>query len=155
MPARSALVPRHAPVGEGRKFNIVGDIATLVLGSADTGGTYEMYDVVSPVGGGSPPHVHRREEESFFILDGEVEFSVAGKKIRCGPGDALFGPRDVPHFFRNVGTKPARLLITVSPATLEPFFTEVDRLMCSGPANPQKLVEIAARYGIEILSPLR
>jgi mannose-6-phosphate isomerase-like protein (cupin superfamily) len=112
-----------------------------------------MYDVVTPPGGGPPPHVHRREEECFFILEGEVEFIVAGKKTRCGPGDAMFGPRDVPHQFRNAGTKPSRFLITVSPPTLEPFFTEVDRLARGGPPEPRKLVEIAARYGIEILSP--
>ena len=151
--SQTTPAPKHAPAGRGKKFNVVGDTVTLVLSAADTGGAFEIYEAVSPVGGGSPPHVHRREEETFHVLEGELEFNVGGRKIRGAVGDTMFAPRDVPHFVRNAGAKAARFLIVVSPATLEGFFAEVDRLMRAGPPNPQKLGELAGRYGIELLPP--
>ena len=79
---------------------------------------------------GPPPHVHRREDEVFYVLEGEFEFTVAGQTIRATAGQTLYGKRDVPHTFKNVGDKAGRMIVVVAPAGLEKFFAEIGRASC-------------------------
>ena len=90
-------------------------------------------------GGGPPPHIHHREDETFQILEGEYEFSVAGKTIRACQGDTLFAPRDIPHTYRYVGKTPGRLLTVITPAGFEGFFEEI------GALSPQQIHAIGLR----------
>ena len=73
-------------------------------GRRDTGGQYSVFETITRPGMGTPLHVHHREEETFYVLKGEYEFHVGAETIRATPGTLLIGPRDVPHWFRNVGT---------------------------------------------------
>ena len=73
---------------------------------------------------GPEPHRHSREDEGFYILEGQYEFRVGTQVIKAGPGDFLFAPRNVPHTYKNVGTAPSRHLTIISPGGLESFFAE-------------------------------
>ena len=87
------------------------------------------------------------------MLEGEVEFLVGDRWVRVAPGASLFGKRGVPHTFRNAGTTPSRMLVTIAPAGFEQFFVDVDRLSASGPPTPDQLVALGKHYGLEFLPP--
>jgi quercetin dioxygenase-like cupin family protein len=133
----------------------------LVKATADqTGGRFGLIENIAPVGAGSPYHVHRAEDETFYILDGELEFISEGRRFVHGAGGYVFLPRDIPHGFRVVGESIARFLILVTPGGFERFVSEAGEpaaeLRLPEPSRPdlQKLVAVAAKYRIEILGPL-
>jgi quercetin dioxygenase-like cupin family protein len=112
-------------------------------------------------GGGPPPHIHHREDEAFFVLEGEVTFTLNGKRVVAKAGAFIQGRRGVPHAFKNEGSVPARMLILVTPPGFEKFMAEFAQPVPSfdspplpvTPADIQKLLAVAPRYGIEILPP--
>ena len=114
-----------------------------------------------PPGGGPPPHTHSREEESFYVLEGEITFTVNGERLVAGPGTFANMPIGSLHAFRNESDRTARMLISVAPAGLEEMFFEVGTPLPSGsttalPPTPEeigKLLAAAPRYGIAIQPP--
>ncbi|WP_435021358.1 cupin domain-containing protein [Tundrisphaera sp. TA3] len=139
-------------------YSVVGDRYTYLMTGAETNGACFVFEADVPPGGGSPPHVHTREDEGFYVVEGEFEFLVAGERIRLSKGEFLFGRRDVPHNFTNVGDAPGKLIITVTPAGLEHFFAEAgDRLAgredAPIPPSPEaiaRLIEAMPRYGLSL-----
>lgn len=134
---------------------------TFVKASASqTGGAFGLIEQLAPVGVESPYHVHRAEEESFYILEGEVEFFSEGRRFVKGAGSFVLLPRDIPHGFRVVGDAPARFLILVTPGGFEEFVNEMGEpasaLTIPEPSMPdmEKLMPLAAKYKLEILGPL-
>ena len=109
-----------------------------------------------PLGFASPYHVHHLEDEAFYVLEGEVAFVCDGKWIKAGPGAYVFGPREIPHGFKVIGTAPARMLLLCAPAGFERFVLEMGEDLTSPPAPPDmtKLITLAAKYKIDILGPL-
>lgn len=152
----SSPTPDSYPV-----YSVVGDRYTFLLTGAQTDGAYFVFEAFVPPGGGSPPHVHHREDEAFHVIDGEFEFNVAGAPIRVKAGESIFGRRDIPHFFRNVGSSPGRMIITVTPAGLEHFFAEIgtplrSRQEAPTPPSPEdiaKLMQALPKYGLELTNP--
>jgi len=138
-------------------FRFLG-VPTQVRAAAETtNGTFGIVEhwEMTP-GFASPYHTHHREDESFYILQGEVAFIVDGKWHRIGPGDFLFGPREVPHGFKAIGDKPVEMLILATPAGFEQFVLDLARPLGDPITAPDipKLIETAARYGIDINGPL-
>src|SRR5437660_12919279 len=85
--------------GEGKADWVVGDLYTILASGDDTGGAYALIHAVVPVGGGPPPHLHRREDEAFYVLEGEVTFQADGRVIRAGVGDWITLPKGSLHAF--------------------------------------------------------
>lgn len=139
--------------GAGRTVDVLGDRVRLVLGGADTGGAYAIVEQASEPGSGPPLHLHHREEEAFYILEGEYEFKVGEQVIRATSGTYLFAPRGIPHTFKCVGTMSGRVQATITPAGFENFFVEVSGLAAQGPPDLEKVVALARTYGLEILGP--
>lgn len=154
-------VPLLRDATEGDCVAVVGDLYRILATGADTDGKYAQFDAVVPPGGGPPPHIHSREEEAFFILEGEITFHVGERRFTAGPGMFANIPIGVLHAFRNESDRPARMLITVAPAGLEKMFLEVGKPMPAGtsvapPPSPEeigKLLKRAPDYGIEIRIP--
>ena len=90
----------------------------------DTDGHYFFFEGIVPPGGGPPPHIQTKEEEAFYILEGEVTFYAEGKEIHAGPGTYLNIPKGVKHKFRNNKETTARMLIFFAPAGIEGMFEE-------------------------------
>lgn len=151
----------HIGPGEGPAFSAVGDVYRILAGGDETGGAYALCESRVLPGGGPPPHVHRREDESFFVLEGQITFLLGDRKVVAGPGTFIQGPRGIPHGFKNEGTKPARMLIHVAPPGFEKFLAEFAAPVPSfdsppvpvTPADLEKLLALAPQYGIEILPP--
>lgn len=135
--------------GEG--LSIFSDLVYVKLGAQETGGHYSLIENVTPPGGGPPLHVHHREDEGFYILEGDYLFEADGKRLEAHAGDFVFIPRDTPHRFRNIGTTTGTMLLTLEPAGLEIFFEELAAI--PGPPDPAKLAPIFVKYGLELLGP--
>lgn len=144
--------------GEGRALWVAGDLYVFLAEGEDTAGTFCWWVATVPPGGGPPPHLHRREGEGFFVLDGTITFRAAGQHIEARPGTFLHAPIGVPHTFRNESDQVARLLLLVAPAGLEQMFRRTGRV--ADPSTPippmqrdevERLVAIAPEYGIELL----
>lgn len=146
---------------QGRTVAVVGDVYRFLATGEETNGRYAMWEAIVPPGGGPPPHVHSREEEGFYILEGEITFTVNGEKIVAKAGTFANMPVGTPHSFKNESGQPARMLISVAPAGLEQMFFEVGVPVEPGAttaplptkADIEKLLTVAPRYGIEIRVP--
>jgi len=146
---------------EGRTIAVVGDVYRFLATSEDTNGKYAMWEAIVLPGGGPPPHVHSREEEGFYILEGEITFTIHGERVVATAGMFANMPVGTPHSFKNESGKPARMLISVAPAGLEQMFFEVGVPLAEGAITAlpptkeeiEKLLAIAPRYGVEIRLP--
>jgi quercetin dioxygenase-like cupin family protein len=115
-----------------------------------------MESLEMPVGLASPYHVHRNEDEAFYVLEGELAVVVDGEWLTAGPGTYVYGPRNIPHGFKVVGTTPACMLLVCAPAGFERFVRDLSMPLDAVPAPPDvaQLVATAAKYNIDILGPL-
>jgi quercetin dioxygenase-like cupin family protein len=128
---------------------------TLLSSAGDTNGVLGAIEVASPRGAAPPLHVHHREDEAFYVLEGEYSVFVGDDVIAGTPGTWVWGPRDVPHGYQ-VHSPRGRHLSFTMPAGFEAFFEEVADLATpsSDPRNAMSgLAAIAARYGVEFLGP--
>ncbi len=105
-------------------IGLVGDTYTILLTGADTAGRYCLIDMHVPSGGGPGPHRHDFEE-SFTVLDGEIEATFRGETSVVRTGETINIPANAPHRFANRTDRPARLLCICAPAGQEEFFLAV------------------------------
>src|SRR2546426_11751862 len=96
---------------EGKKLRIFGGVEFIVkVSSQDSGGAFTLLDNTNPAGTILPPHVHGREDETFYVLEGEFEFHSENQIVRAGPGATVFLPRGIPHAFKVLSSTPGRAL---------------------------------------------
>jgi quercetin dioxygenase-like cupin family protein len=108
----------------GEAYWVMGDRFTYLVTGAESGESYfSLIADIRPFGG-PPPHVHHLEEEQFYVLEGELAFSVGEQTFQVKGGDFVHIPRETVHSFKN-GPTMSRLLVTFSPAGIEGFFREV------------------------------
>ncbi len=146
---------------QGRTFAVVGDIYRFLVTGKETNGSYAQWEAIVPPGGGPPPHIHSREEEGFYVLEGEITFTVEGKRLVAKAGTFANMPPGTQHSFKNESQRPARMLITVAPAGLEQMFFESGVPLPEGSSSTtpptmeeiEKLLAIAPNYGIRISPP--
>ncbi len=151
----------HHKPGSGKTYSAVGDKYVMLATGEQTGGAYCLAEAIIPPGGGPPPHYHTREEEAFYVLEGEITFTVEDRTVTGTPGTFVQIPRGTPHAFKNQSGAPARMLIQCSPAGFEKFMAEFATELPSPDAPPvppspeeiEKLVGVAPRFGIVILPP--
>jgi quercetin dioxygenase-like cupin family protein len=143
-------------------LGVVGDTYTILLTGDDTAGRFCLIDMLVPPGGGPPPHRHDFEE-TFMLLEGEIEVTFRGAKSVVRAGEVANIPANAPHVFTNASDRPARLLCLCSPAGQEKFFAEVGIPLPTRTTPPPKLdaaaqaafiaksVALAPKYRTEIL----
>jgi quercetin dioxygenase-like cupin family protein len=144
---------------EGERIWVTGNHYTFQAVGEETDGAYTLFEGSVPAGAGPPPHVHTREVEAIYVLEGELTFHVNGETSVLGPGSFIHIPRGVVHGFKNHGNVTARMLDWVSPAGMEHFLRETghpvaDRSELPGPVTPkdiEQVTAIAPKYGIEIV----
>jgi mannose-6-phosphate isomerase-like protein (cupin superfamily) len=148
----------------GRSIWLLGMLATFKAVSEETGGEYSLYELTVPPQLGALPHIHHRETEAFYVLDGEVEFFKGEHAVRARVGEFVFIPRGVVHGFKNVGQKPARCLGIVTPGGLhekllaglgEQAKAETLPPPPEGPPDVERIMQIVREYGTEMLPPPR
>ena len=113
-----ALEPVAVRKKEGEARWFFGALAEIKATAADTAGQMTIVEMTYGPGGAAPLHVHHRDDEGFWILEGDVTFEVGDTTIEASAGDYLFGPRDIPHRFR-VGDKGCRMLFILVPGGFE------------------------------------
>ncbi len=156
----------HLPPGEGtRSLWVLGELVACKITSYRTGGAYSLFEVVTQPGSGPPPHVHHREDEAFYVLEGEYEFLDEDRTFKPAAGSLIYVPKGNLHAHKNIGEGVGRLLVSQTPGGLyEQFFEEIgeerkDRATAPVSENPpdmERIARTAAEYGIEIpLTPDR
>jgi quercetin dioxygenase-like cupin family protein len=121
-------------------IGLVGDTYTITVTGEDAAGRYCVVDMHVPPGGGPPPHRHDFEE-TFILIEGQIEATFRGKKLMVRAGDTLHIPANAPHQFHNASSGPVRMLCICSPAGQEKFFMEVGVLVATRTTPPPKLDE--------------
>jgi mannose-6-phosphate isomerase-like protein (cupin superfamily) len=144
----------------GDAYWFFGTLVTIKAGADETSGGAVITENLAPRGSGSPLHVHHREDEWFYVLEGELTFWVGGELVVAGPGGFVYGPRDIPHTF-TVSSAQARFLLVTHPGAFDGFVRALgqpaERLEipdgAGAPPDMGVLVATAAEYGLEILGP--
>jgi quercetin dioxygenase-like cupin family protein len=150
------ILAQHADDGEA--FWFLNALSIVKLSGKQTGGAFALIEDRLPAGRGTPYHVHQREDETFYLLEGQMSFFSGSNKFTAGPGTTVFLPRGIPHGFR--ADTAGRVLILTTPSGFDDFVREAGdpagALVIPEPKQPDvgKLVAVAANYGIEILGPL-
>jgi mannose-6-phosphate isomerase-like protein (cupin superfamily) len=147
------------PAGEGERIWIVADTMTLLATGDRTAGSFALLEILTAPGGGPPPHLHTREDEFFYVLDGTFEIRIGDDVHVVGPGGFALVPRGTVHNFRNTEETPSRILVGFTPGGIEGFFRESGRpAIDDGPAPPLDRDEIARtmvaamKYGVEAVA---
>jgi quercetin dioxygenase-like cupin family protein len=113
-----SLEPLAVRTGEGEARWWFGALAEIKATAADTAGQMTIVEVTEPPGAEAPLHVHRRDDEAFWVLQGDVTFEVGETTIEASAGDYVFGPRGIPHRF-TVGDQGCRMLFLLVPGGIE------------------------------------
>ena len=126
--------------------------ARFVMDGADAEGRFGLIEhPIIPRGLAAPMHLHTREDEYSFILEGRWGFQLGDDIVYGEPGDLVYKPRNVWHSFWNASDEPGRLLEIISPGGFEHYFAELSELFAlHGPDRPDLFVELNARYGLEM-----
>ena len=125
-----------------------GWLLTFLATGQDTQGQFSLMEQVTRKGNVPPPHIHHREDETFYVVEGEMTFSVGGRTIKATPGTMVFLPPDIVHSF-TIDSEQVRILVLCTPAGAEGFFKE-----CSTPYSEiQKMMALAPKYGFEFVLP--
>jgi quercetin dioxygenase-like cupin family protein len=162
----AAMSRSHAPSGfayrhdEGEALWFLDFLVTIKASGEDTGGRFMVVEHYGPHGAGSPLHVHRREDEWFYVVEGELTLWIDGETLVLPAGSFAYGPRDIPHTFA-ISSSYARFLIGTEPAGFDDFVraagTPAPALTLPPDSarrpSPDELTALAATHGIEILGP--
>jgi mannose-6-phosphate isomerase-like protein (cupin superfamily) len=161
MEVNDRIISRVGP-GEGRSLWVLGGLVTRKVSSERTGGAYSLFEATVRPQEGVPPHIQHREDECFYVLEGEFEFLDDIRAFVAGPGSLIYVPKGNLHAFKNVGEAVGRILVSQTPGGLhECFFEEIGEEVRErtippvpdGTPKVGKIVAIAAKYGIEIPLP--
>lgn len=139
------------PIDKVRTMEAAGDNYRFLATGNDTDGQYFLVEAIVPPGGGPPSHIQTREEEAFYILDGQITFYSDDGEINAGPGTYLNIPKGAKHRFRNNTDDTAKMLFFFSPAGIEGMFDQFENIDVSDPKNMLTLKELGERFGVEYL----
>ena len=155
--------PFTAGPEEGKSVSVVGDTYRILVSGENTGGAFATIDMLIPPGGGPGPHAHAAFEESFYVIEGEIEVKSEFGNYTATKGSFVNIPTGgVVHGFKNNTQQTAHLLCTVVPAGLETFFEEIGQPVAAGQFLPvphfdaatiKQLQATAARYGQQVFPP--
>lgn len=138
-------------------FSFLGTPSATRATAESTGGAFYLAEHwAMPPGFGSPYHTHHDEDESFYVLEGEIAFIVDGAWQKAGAGTFVFGPREIAHGFKVVGASPARMLLMTTPGRFEGFVRALAEPAGAPPTPPDmgRMMAAAAQYHIDIHGPL-
>lgn len=142
-------MPHHVITSaQARSLIVLGDHQTIRLTGRETGGAYTLIEQNNVAGIGVPRHVHKNEDETFHIVEGEVTFEVNDDTIVAQSGTTVHVPRGVPHSFMVSGEGNTKVMLIISPPGLEAMFEEMHALP-PGPPDMAQIMGICERYGIE------
>ncbi len=123
---------------EGKKVWAMGVLVTVKVNAEDSGGAYSVFEDMIPPGAGPVPHTHTKEDETIYVLEGELRAWLGGKQYDMKTGDFVHMPRGVQHYFKNVSDEPTRLLLSYTPGGFEQWFLDVGKPLSATSRNHRK-----------------
>ena len=145
---------------EGKSFWVLGDLYTFKVTGKETNGGFTVMDQLIQPQGGPPPHIHHREDEAFYILEGRFSFLCGNKQHEMEAGSFVYIPKGTLHTFKNIGEQKGRLLVTITPAGLENFFysigtpaNDLNNPPAFDPGIIEKLMLLAKEYQMDVVVP--
>jgi quercetin dioxygenase-like cupin family protein len=148
---------------EGQTLAVVGDAYRIIISGKQTGGAYAVIDMLVPPGGGPGPHAHADIQESFYVIEGEIEFKTEGGVYFAKKGSFVNIPKGGEvHCFKNTGNTIAHMLCSVIPSGLDEFFEEIGIPVAAGTFLPppalneedlSRLKAIGEKYGQKLYPP--
>ena len=155
-PADSKTEARMVPGNAGKRVWMTGIMVTIKADSRMTGGAYAVFEDLVLPGQGMRLHVHTREDETLYVVEGELQVVLGDQTYMAQVGDFAHMARGTPHRFQNVSDKPARMFMSYSPGGFEQFFLDVGRPVVDPDAPPpettpedsRKAREVAQMYGV-------
>ncbi len=150
-----SIPPFAVAAGDGPSMQTPTDDRVTIKGhSGNTSGLLTVLELENESMHGPALHVHQREDELWYVLEGKFRFMVGDEHYRLSKGGMAFGPRGTPHCFQNIGDGPGRLLIICTPAGVERFFEAfAARRSSPGPTDPEYLAEIGHVHGVDFIGP--
>ena len=148
----------HLEAHEGTPTWFAGALMVRKAGAAETDGRFDLLDQTMPPGYAVPEHVHHREDEAWYVLEGEIRFRCGGREVHATAQSWVFAPKDVPHTF-TVGAAGARALTLTSPSGFARFVEEFGEpateliVPPESPLDMPRLLAMAAKYEVEVLGP--
>jgi len=145
--------------GQGQSFWLMGDFYAIKTTAAQTGGAYSVIEIESFPGNGPPPHIHHREDECFYIVEGAFSVIIGDRVLDAADGDFVRIPKGTPHTYKNVGAIPGKMLVILSPGGFEQLWAELGQPGTlaesphkDDPAVLNRLLSLAPQYQLEICS---
>lgn len=143
---------------QARLISFRGGRITIHADSSDTAGQFAMIEIAGSSGGEPPIHVHRNEDEFFFVLEGKLKVLRGHQELTLEPGQSAFLPRNVAHTFKVV-SRHARFLNTITPGGFEDYFREIGQALnadgtLQGPEKPfsiEEMIRVAGRYACTLM----
>lgn len=138
---------------EGETLNVLGVTIHVKVSSSESAGKISMFFTEDPPKMGPPLHIHHREDETFYVLEGEYRVRLQDDLLTLKKGQMAFLPRGVPHTYANAGGATARMLVITTPGGFEHFFRDIDALCKRGAPAPEQLTPIGAKHGLDFVGP--
>jgi mannose-6-phosphate isomerase-like protein (cupin superfamily) len=143
--------------GQGESFWLLGDFYAVKTSSEQTRGAYSIIEIESFPGNGPPAHIHRKEDECFYVVEGAFSVILGDRAFDVADGDFVRIPKDTPHTYKNVGAIPGKMLVILSPGGLERMWAQLGQPGTlnhppkeGDPSLLHRLLALAPAYGIEI-----
>lgn len=128
----------------------------VIAGGDQTGGQLVVGEAKLPPRTAGPSlHVHQREDEATFVIEGTLTFVIGDERLEAGPGSLVWAPRGIPHTFANMTDEPVRVVGMIVPSGLEGMFAEQGAYFASlqGPPDPAEIDAIGSKYGVKVVGP--
>jgi mannose-6-phosphate isomerase-like protein (cupin superfamily) len=146
--------------GEGESYWVLGDLYTFKVTGKQTNGVFTVIEQIIKPQSGPPPHIHHREDEVFYVIDGKFSFLNGDKQDVFDAGATIYVPKGTLHTFQNIDKQPGRLLVLITPAGLEEFFYAIGTPAADmatppdfDPAVIEKGMQLAKDYHMSIVLP--
>ncbi|MEC9373838.1 MAG: cupin domain-containing protein [Planctomycetota bacterium] len=148
-------MPKQDPIlsapGQTAPLNIGASSLVRRIRSDQTRGEFSVVEFVSPPGEGVGAHVHEREDELVYLLEGEIEVTLGENSMKVPTGACALLPRGIPHGYVNTGAAPSRLLAILMPGKLDEFFVALDRELALDREHDGPITELCGRFGLTFL----
>ena len=145
--------PKTVPPNGGVIHNVLGSPYRFLATAADTGGDFALLEVVAAPQSAVPLHIHTREDETFFVLEGIMEVQCGDRRFTLEKNSTALLPRNIPHSYGNPANTPSKCLVWITPGGFEKCLEEFARLPAGEPPPPQTLVAIGEKYGLKFPPP--
>jgi mannose-6-phosphate isomerase-like protein (cupin superfamily) len=146
------ILPFAIQSGEGTVVRIPTGSVTTKADTSDTNGSLTVLEFLIEPKEGPALHTHLREDELWYVIEGDFRFKAGDAILRASTGGMAFGPRGTPHCFQNAGDTPGRLLVVTTPSGLERFFEQFAELL-PGPVDPEQFAAVGRANWLEFVGP--